>query len=95
MRALVAASFVLLLITVACGSEASQPIAVKEPAVGDWVQSDNADGLSISLWAYETHETGEGEGDARLTVTCFNSPPVGHTLAPILLGVPTYLYSMT
>ena len=51
---------------------------VEAAATPGWILPDGADGLSIRLDAYET---GDGQGAARLTVTCFNSPPLGQYIS--------------
>ena len=68
-----------------CGSDedleqagAPQPTA-GSPAAGGWVLSDHVEAFSLTLEAYETGES--DEGIARLTVTCFNSPPLGQYIS--------------
>jgi hypothetical protein len=78
---ILALSLVALVIAMACGGEApaTEPAATSDsPPVGGWTESRDGDNLSISLEAYET---GDGEGDGRLTVTCFDSPPLGRYIS--------------
>ena len=87
---ILAVSLFALVLMVACGSEAPTPTLTPTPTVeptidptpappsGGWTQSDDGSDLSLSLEAYET---GSDDGNARLMVTCFNSPPLGQYIS--------------